>query len=205
MTLPNFPFELSLTLDIILIVICGFSSFYCIRLSGRLSKLNNLKSGVGASIISLTEAIEQTHAATQDSQTTTVQTIETLRHLISNAESTITRMEAKQIDLDHNVATTRALKKHLSKVVEVELTPSIMKAQNTAKSISSMLQDLETYRIKNTSEFSASTQDDQTQAHSEENNLSYFYADAEDILEGEVTTKANMLKTKRPLKLIASQ
>jgi len=51
--------------DIILIFISGSACLYCAALSRRLKKLNNLKTGVGASIVSLTHAIEDTHKANQ--------------------------------------------------------------------------------------------------------------------------------------------
>jgi hypothetical protein len=199
MTLPEFPNELSLTLDIVLIAICGLSCLYCIRLSGRLSKLNNLKSGVGASILSLTEAIEQTHKATQESQSATVQTIETLRHLVSSAESTISRMEAKQIDLDRNVATTRALKKHLSQVIETKLSPSIKKAKDTARSIETMVKELETYNFKN----QVASRNRAPLPEETENNLSYFYANAEALIDADTADETTEITTN--LKLIASQ
>lgn len=199
MTFPEFPFELSLMLDIVLIAICGLSCLYCIRLSGRLSKLNNLKSGVGASILSLTEAIEQTHKATQEGQSATVQTIETLRHLISSAESTISRMEAKQIDLDRNVATTRALKKHLSQIVETKLSPAIKKAKDTASSIESMVKELETYNFKP----QVTPQNREQLPEEKENNLSYFYANAEAMIEADTAEETTEITTN--LKLIASQ
>jgi len=140
-------FDLALGLDIFLILICGLSCLYCIRLSARLSKLNNLKTGVGASILSLTEAIEQTHAATQESQTTTVQTIETLRHLIDSAEKKILEMEAKQIDLDRNIATTRALKKHLRQTIDEDLPHSIQKAVRTAQALKTITKDVKAFGV----------------------------------------------------------
>jgi vacuolar-type H+-ATPase subunit I/STV1 len=201
MTLPAFPFELSLTLDVALIAICGLSCLYCVRLSRRLSKLNNLKSGVGASIISLTEAIEQTHAATKESQSTTVQTIETLRHLISSAHNTISRMEAKQIDLDRNVATTRALKKHLSQIVDSKLSPSIKKAMETASSMENMLKELENYKTK--SQTALRTETPITEEN--ENNLAYFYTNTEPPTDVHVDENDLQEESSSNLKLIASQ
>jgi len=54
--------------DAILILISGSACLYCGLLNRKLKNLNNLKSGVGASIVSLTEAIEQTHQAAQQAE-----------------------------------------------------------------------------------------------------------------------------------------
>jgi len=69
----------SWVLDIILILISASACFYCALLSRRLKALNALDDGVGASIVSLTDAIGKTHEAAREAQNTTHETVRTLR------------------------------------------------------------------------------------------------------------------------------
>ena len=132
--------------DAILILISGSACLYCGLLNRKLKNLNNLKSGVGASIVSLTEAIEQTHQAAQQAQSTTLQTTETLRHLLDQAESAGPKIEALIADLNRSITKARQQRKKVDSVVNDDLTPATQKARSTASSLLKLMTDIEGYK-----------------------------------------------------------
>ena len=58
----------SLLMDIVLIMLVGLAVTYCALLNRRLTKLKDMESGLGGSIVTLTKTIEQTHTAAKDAQ-----------------------------------------------------------------------------------------------------------------------------------------
>ncbi|MDB2438739.1 hypothetical protein N9W89_08500 [Hellea sp.] len=132
--------------DIVLIFISGMACLYCAMLSRRLKKLNNLKSGVGASILSLTQAIEDTHKAAQDAQTSTVQTVETLRHLLDKSESAAPKIEALILELEEVSKNAKLQQSQLNNIVETALSPAIDKAQTTASGLLKIVSDISRFK-----------------------------------------------------------
>jgi len=132
--------------DIILIFISGSACLYCAALSRRLKKLNNLKTGVGASIVSLTHAIEDTHKAAQEAQQSTLQTVETLRHLLKQSESEAPKIEALLTDLGRAAEASKATQHLLQNCVDAEINPAIKKAQKTASGLLKVVSDVDNYR-----------------------------------------------------------
>ena len=134
--------------DIILILISGLACLYCAMLSRRLRKLNNLKTGVGASILSLTQAIEDTHKATQEAQNSTLQTVETLRHLLEKSESAGPKVEALVAELNQASDRAKAQRQQLETLIEQELSNAVGKAQTTASGLLKVASDLDHYKKK---------------------------------------------------------
>lgn len=131
--------------DIALILISGFACLYCGLLNRRLRKLQNLKTGVGASIVSLTDAITQTNKAAKDAQSSTLQTVETLRHLLSQAESAAPKIDALIVELVRSTETAQAQKSILDKRIDEDLSPMILKAETTASSLLQAVVDIDSY------------------------------------------------------------
>jgi len=132
--------------DAILILISGSACLYCALLNRKLKNLNNLKTGVGASIVSLTEAIEQTHQAAQQAQTSTLQTTETLRHLLDQAESAAPKVEALIAEIESSISKARQQRQRVDTVLEEDLTPATDKARTTASSLLKLMTDIEQYK-----------------------------------------------------------
>jgi len=130
----------------VLIMISGLACLYCAILSRRLKNLGNLKTGVGASIISLTQAIEDTHKAAQEAQTSTLQTVQTLRHLLDKAESAAPRVEAIIAELEQSCDRARAQRLQIDTVLDNSLTPAITKAQGTAAKLLKVVSDINRYK-----------------------------------------------------------
>ena len=131
--------------DFALIFISGSACLYCGMLNRRLRKLQNLKTGVGASIVSLTEAITQTNKAAKDAQTSTLQTVETLRHLLAQAESAAPKIDALIVELVRNAETAQAERSLLTKQIDDNLSPMIRKAESTASGLLQVVTELDTY------------------------------------------------------------
>ena len=121
--------------DMVLIFISGMACLYCAILSRRLKKLNDLKTGVGASILSLTKAIEDTHKAAHEAQTSTLHIVETLRHLLKKSESAAPKIEALIMELEQASDNAKSHRRELTDIVDTTLSPAIDKAQVTASGL----------------------------------------------------------------------
>ncbi len=134
--------------DMILILISGLACLYCAMLSRRLRKLNNLKTGVGASILSLTQAIEDTHVATQEAQNSTLQTVETLRHLLEKCENAGPKVEALVTELEQASDRAKAQCGQLDTLIDTQLSDAVERAQATASGLLKVASDLNDYKKK---------------------------------------------------------
>ena len=121
--------------DILLILISSIACLYCWLLSQRLSKLNNLKTGVGASIITLTKAIEDTHKAAQQAQLSTQEAVATLKDLLERSESATPKVEALVMELTRAEDSARLQHTRMEDMLEITLPKSMDEAQNTATSL----------------------------------------------------------------------
>lgn len=103
--------------DIALIFISGFAVFYCWLLSRRLKNLQNLETGLGGSIVSLTDAIKKTNQAAMEARASTVETVKTLKKLLREAEDTLPQVEAKLESLRNSQRGAKAASQSLLQIV----------------------------------------------------------------------------------------
>lgn len=134
--------EIEFIKDILLIALCGASAFYCWMLSQRLKKLNDLKSGVGASIVTLTEAIERTHAAATTARGELFESIEEIKGLVVDAENKALRLERIMTDCDVKVVEAEQAKVALKQVVEIEIPDARRKALKTTEGLLKVMADM---------------------------------------------------------------
>lgn len=134
--------EIEFIKDILLIVLCGASAFYCWMLSRRLKKLNDLKSGVGASIVTLTEAIERTHAAATTARGELFESIEEIKGLMADAESKAARLERIMTDCDVKVVEAEQATSALKQVVDIEIPGARLKALKTTEGLLKVMADM---------------------------------------------------------------
>ncbi|MGJ8560736.1 MAG: hypothetical protein ACSHX3_10910 [Litorimonas sp.] len=134
--------EIEFIKDILLIVLCGASAFYCWMLSQRLKKLNDLKSGVGASIVTLTEAIERTHAAATTARGELFESIEEIKGLMADAESKAARLERIMTDCDVKVVEAEQATNTLKQIVEIEIPGARRKALKTTEGLLKVMADM---------------------------------------------------------------
>jgi hypothetical protein len=106
--------------DCLLIGLCALCALYCLLLSRRLKALSDMKSGLGASIVSLTEAIETTHQASQASRRDINASILEMQNLINQADSKANALEARLTEIKRNVRTANEVASVLNKVIEVK-------------------------------------------------------------------------------------
>ena len=141
----SIPLDLALLKDVILLLISGIACLYCVLLNRRLKGLNDLKSGVGASIVSLTQAIKDTHKAAKAAQSSTVESTETLKDLLEQSTEASLRMEAETIALQRNVKRAIAVNAGLQVKVQTDLPDAIQRAQTTASNLLKVVADIEKY------------------------------------------------------------
>jgi hypothetical protein len=142
----SFPLNFALVQDLVLLLASGVACLYCLLLNRKLKGLNSLKTGVGASIVSLTNAIKDTHQAAKMAQTSTVESIETLNALLTRAEEASTKVEADTVALERVIRKATDLHSKLTPELETKLPHAIGKAQNTASSLLKVVADIEKYR-----------------------------------------------------------
>jgi len=82
------------TFDAILLLVSGAAGLYCFILSRRLKALQDMKTGIGASILAMTNAIAQLNAASHDSKQQTAMASNQLKSLLQEADQKITHMRA---------------------------------------------------------------------------------------------------------------
>jgi len=85
--------------DCILIGLCALCALYCLLLSKRLRAFSDIRKGVGASIVSLTEAIETTHQASQAVRRDINISISEMQDLITQADSRANTLEARLAEI----------------------------------------------------------------------------------------------------------
>lgn len=134
----------SWTLDVILILISASACFYCALLSRRLKALNNLDTGVGASIVSLTEAIGKTHDAARAAQSSTKETVQTLRFLLEKSESMAPKVEAAIAEMERSLSSVEKLKTELKTKITPELDEAGQRARVLANNLLKTVKVLET-------------------------------------------------------------
>lgn len=106
--------------DCILIGLCSICALYCLLLSKRLRRLNDIRTGLGASIVSLTEAIEITHQASQASRRDITASIMEMQDLITKADSKANTLEARLTEIKRNVKTADDVASALSSVIDLK-------------------------------------------------------------------------------------
>lgn len=134
--------EIEFIKDILLIVLCGASAFYCWMLSQRLKKLNDLKSGVGASIVTLTEAIERTHAAATTARGELFESIKEIKGLLADAENKAARLETIMAESDVKVVEAEQATTALKLVVDIEIPGARRKALKTTEGLLKVMADM---------------------------------------------------------------
>lgn len=131
----NFTQFLSLFPDIILILISGTACLYCYLLNRRLTKLNNLETGLGATIVTLTKAIEETYSAAQSAQASTVAAVDQLNALLEKSDKTIPQAELLVKALDRSYQRARDRQELLEYSIDVSLDQAVDKAETTAANL----------------------------------------------------------------------
>ncbi|WP_298915575.1 hypothetical protein [uncultured Algimonas sp.] len=134
--------EIEFIKDVLLIALCAASAFYCWMLSHRLKRLNNLKSGVGASIVTLTEAIERTHAAASTARTELFESIKEIKGLLADAETRSDRLETAMDRATAKVIETERATALLNDVIDVAVPDARRKALKTTEGLLKVMADL---------------------------------------------------------------
>lgn len=156
----NFAQFLSFFPDLILILISGTACLYCYLLNRRLTKLNNLETGLGATIVTLTKAIEETYSAAQSAQASTVAAVDKLNTLLEKSDKTIPQAELLVKALDRSYQRARDRQELLEYSIDVSLDQAVDKAETTAANllkIVSQIRDIDAPRRAQRAQASSSS------------------------------------------------
>ncbi len=98
---------MEMTFDAILLLVSGAAGLYCFILSRRLRALQDMKTGLGASIISMTTAISQLKAASEESKFQTSAVSTQLKILLKDAEKKISHIQKLNQTLEQTASETK--------------------------------------------------------------------------------------------------
>ena len=134
--------------DIILILVSGSACLYCWLLNRRLKALQDLKKGLGASIVTLSTALSKTTVAAQEARMSASSSVEKLNSLLEDVEKSIPRIDAMLESLDRG--TRRAAKETRAMQTELvdTLKPLLQEADTKAGDLSTILTQLDQYTAK---------------------------------------------------------
>lgn len=128
--------------DLILITLCAACALYCAMLSQRLRKLNDLKDGVGASIMSLTEAIEKTHAASLATKADINIAMSDMKTLLNEAERTSVKLEARILDMGRGAEASAEMARRLRQMIEKDAGATLSRAEQTIIDLERAMDDV---------------------------------------------------------------
>ncbi|PHR57697.1 MAG: hypothetical protein COA43_11835 [Robiginitomaculum sp.] len=134
--------------DFLLIFISSLAVFYCWLLSRRLKALQSLESGLGASIVSLTDAITKTNRAALEAKQSTVETVQTLKGLLRSAEDAMPLVEARLESLRHSQRSAQNKHDELDAIMKKTVDPAIKNAKATSQSLLEIVQEIHKYEQK---------------------------------------------------------
>lgn len=185
--------------DIFLLLISALACLFCALLHRRLKRLNDLKSGVGASIVSLTNAIETIHKSAKDTQSTTLEMTTTLRHMLEKAETALTNLEAKKIEMENEVKKISHATQKARTESDTLITNTIKQAKDTAAQLNDIMADLQAFQKECTALLPIAKR-------SEHDNAAVFESDYEASFQEALSTeKTTRLVTNTPSKSGAQQ
>ncbi|MGB3457023.1 MAG: hypothetical protein WBA35_11745, partial [Litorimonas sp.] len=138
----GFDMDFEFIKDVLLIALCGAAAVYCWMLSHRLKRLNDLKSGVGASIVTLTEAIERTHDAATTARGELFEAIEEIKTLLADADTKSERLETAMDRADVRILETERAADALGEMVDVHVPEARRKVLKTTEGLLKVMADM---------------------------------------------------------------
>ncbi len=116
-------------IDIILLLTSSLACVYCFVLSRRLKKLQSLDTGLGASIISLTKAINETNNAARQAREATDESVTKLKSLLKEAEDSLPLIEARIESLRFSKNSAKIAHEELEEFLQTEVRQGVKNAQ----------------------------------------------------------------------------
>ncbi len=109
--------EIVLIKDGLLLFLCTMCCGYCALLSVRLKRLRNMKDGLGASIIELTEAIERTHRGARDARAEMQVAMVDLRNLKDEVRRASGEAQARTIEVERARDRAKLMSEQLERIL----------------------------------------------------------------------------------------
>lgn len=141
--------------DFILIFISASAVFYCWLLSRRLKGLQSLETGLGASIVELTQAITKTNQAALEARESTVNTVKTLKGLLRDVENTLPKVEAGLESLRRSQRTAQNKHDELDAIMKKSVNPALKNARTASQSLLLIVKKIKQFEDKSKKDRSA--------------------------------------------------
>lgn len=140
--------DINLLMDGLLILLAAAAALYCAILSRRLKKLTSLDEGLGASILSLTEAIEQTNRAAMQAQDKTRRSVDMLARLLSEAETMTPKIEALCADAQYSREKLKSDLRESVEACDLARAEALSDARQAAQQLQAIAKDVRNMRAQ---------------------------------------------------------
>lgn len=131
--------------DIILILISGSACFYCWLLNKRLKSLQDMKKGLGASIVTLSATLTRTNVAAQEAKLSTASSVATLDRLLCDVKKSISQTDAMLESLDRRAKKATNETKAMQTEVTDTIKPLLQEADKKAKNLFKIINEVNHY------------------------------------------------------------
>ncbi len=129
--------------DIILILVSGSACLYCWLLNKKLKALQDMKQGLGASIVTLSKAVSKTSLAAHDAKLSAAESVEQLRKLLEDVETSIPKIDMMLESLERSSQRTINETKSMQEELVATLRPLLNEAQDQAGNLSAIISEVD--------------------------------------------------------------
>ncbi len=131
--------------DIILILVSGSACLYCWLLNQKLKALQNMKKGLGASIMTLSATISKTSIAAQEAKLSAAESVAHLRKLLVDVETSIPKIDVMLENLEQGSQRTISETKAMQEELVATLRPLLEEAHDSAGVLSKIITEVDQY------------------------------------------------------------
>ena len=132
--------------DIALILVSSSACLYCFMLNRRLKALQDMEKGLGASIVSFTQAVSKLSLAAQEAKRSVSESTQTLQDLLTKVDRSIPKIDGMLENLDHASERTARETRAMQEDLVEALRPLIDEAQHKAQNLSVVIEHLDQHR-----------------------------------------------------------
>ena len=137
---------LDYAVDIALILVSGSACLYCFMLNRRLKSLQDMEKGLGASIVSFTQAVSKLSLAAQEAKRSVASSTQTLDQLLKKVDISIPKIDGMLENLDHASQRTAKETKSMHDELINALRPMLDEAQQKTDNLSTVIEHLDQHR-----------------------------------------------------------
>jgi ABC-type transporter Mla subunit MlaD len=138
---------LNYAVDIALILVSGSACLYCFMLNRRLKALQDMEKGLGASIVSFTQAVSKLSLAAQEAKRSVADSTQTLRSLLVKVDTSIPKIDGMLENLDHAANRTATETREMHEELVRAIRPLLDEAHEKAENLTTVIDHLDRHRV----------------------------------------------------------